>query len=61
MTGGPHLGLFCELFLNPGPNCKTTVTFQVGVQKSRKIYFWKAKNMTNSNMIIDDSVRNNNF
>jgi hypothetical protein len=24
----------------------------------KKIYFWKAKNMTNSNMLIDESVRN---
>jgi hypothetical protein len=58
MTGGPHLGVIMWIVLNKGPNCKTAVTFQIGVQKLWKIYFWKAKNMTNSNMLIDESVRN---
>jgi hypothetical protein len=40
---------------------QTAVTFQIGVQKLLKIYFGKAQNMTNSNMLIDESVRNTNF
>jgi hypothetical protein len=61
LIGGPYLGFFYRLFYFKGPNCKSAITFNLGVQKLWKIYFWKAKNMTNSIMPLNESVRNKNL
>jgi hypothetical protein len=48
------------LILNQGLNCKTAVTFLIGVHKNMKKN-WKAKNMSNSNMPIDEIVRDKKY